>query len=95
MGKERTCVICGKKFVQPTEIKRMKYCSDECRIHARAMHMRDKRRRDSDKRAAAKSMKNITTGILDERLAEARARGMSYSEYQQQKTIEMIRRGEL
>ena len=95
MDEVRTCMICGKKFIQGKYKKRMKYCSAECRREARLMHMREKDGRDRARRAADNGMGDITTGKLDERLAEARARGMSYAELQKEKTIQKVRRGEL
>lgn len=46
-------------------------------------------------RSAKNSMKDITTGVLDERMEECRERGISYSQLQQEKTWEKIYKGEL
>ena len=40
-------------------------------------------------------MTGITTGKLDERLKEARAKGMTYAELQKQKSIELSRQGKI
>jgi hypothetical protein len=40
-------------------------------------------------------MRGITIGILDERLAEAKSRGLSYAELQKEKTLELSRQGKI
>ena len=40
-------------------------------------------------------MSGVKVGVLDQRLAEARSRGMSYAELQKEKTLEKLRKGEL
>ena len=69
-----------------------KFCSQECRD----IHRRQREKEANEKLKAQRHMrKAIGQTKLDEVLAEARKQGLSYAEYQKQKTIEKLRRGEL
>lgn len=92
----RTCVICGRQFTQEINTGQpKKYCSDECKRIGANKNSRRIRAERIDKRKASKAMKGVIVGKLDERLAEARERGMSYAELQKEKTMQKVRRGEL
>ena len=96
MGDYRVCAMCGKPFIQLGTARRpMKYCSDACRYEARRRGDRQKDARDKAKRRAARGMSKVETGKLDANLAEAKRRGMTYSEWQVEQTLRRVRRGEL
>lgn len=90
---EHTCKQCGKKFW--SEIKNVKYCSEKCKHEAQVATQISRQEHRKAVSRARKGMKGITIGILDERLAEAKSRGLSYAELQKEKTLELSRQGKI
>lgn len=93
--KVRVCTICGKRFIQSTSGQPKKYCSAECKRIGTNKNTRRVGAERIEQRKAKKGMSGVKVGVLDQRLAEARDRGMSYAELQKEKTLEKIRKGEL
>lgn len=91
MGKfERECVVCHKTFYGNSS--NAKFCSSDCRT----IHRRKLEQEKNERRKAQRHMKNaIGETKLDRCLSEARSQGLSYAEYQKQKTLLKIARGEL
>lgn len=93
MTRIRTCPICYNLFEWSKQNR--SYCSEECKTEAKIRTERQRHERAKQKEHLKSSFKNITTGKLDEALENAAKQGLSYAEYQKQKTINMIRKGEL
>ena len=89
----KKCIKCGREF--ETMHAKARYCSEECKADAQEIRDSQKNEERKRQRAADKGMKKIEKGMLDKRLAEARRKGISYAELQKQKTLELIRKGEL
>lgn len=89
----KTCKGCGKTF--ETHKQNVRYCSAECRENGHDVAISRVRAERIERNKAKKGMSGIKTGKLDERLEEAREKGLSYAELQKQKTLEKIRKGEL
>ena len=105
--REQTCKFCGKKFTVEEGKPLRKYCTRECARDAHNKMNRERRREQRLEKRIDQSknrqrdafidrgMTGITTGKLDERLKEARAKGMTYAELQKQKSIELSRQGKI
>lgn len=92
-GKEiMKCECCGKETIKKGPNQR--YCP-ECADYMKYAVQRNTQENRRAQRSAKNSMKDITTGVLDERMEECRERGISYSQLQQEKTWEKIYKGEL
>lgn len=79
--KEVKCEWCGKIFEPHPKSYRSKYCRRECQTQA----FNAKRRERKNK------LRGVETGKLDEALDEARAKGITYSEYKKQLTLAKVR----
>lgn len=88
----RTCPICYKIFQWSEQFR--KYCSKECQLEARRRQGREKNRRYELKKQGIDPLAPKQSK-LDEALENAKTQGLSYAEYQKQKTIAAIRKGEL
>lgn len=87
---QRVCVVCNKEFIGNSS--NTKFCCQECRD----IHRRQREKAANEKLKAQRHMrKAIGKTKLDEVLAEARKQGLSYAEYQKQKTLMKIAKGEL
>lgn len=93
MEKSSRCPICSKEFVRGNT--RRKYCCEDCKIEARSRRNRRKNETRSAFNRARKGMSGIEKGKLDRNLQEARSKGQTYAEWQQEQTLAMIKRGEL
>lgn len=87
-----TCQCCGE-VVKRTSPKQ-KYCPD-CAIYMREAQQKEWNEKRKNQRHAEIGMRNIKKNNLDERLAECRRRGISYSQLQQEETWRKIYKGEL
>lgn len=87
---ERFCDWCGEFFIA-TE-RNQKYCCEECsRLGGNRRQRMARNGGQSQLDFARQQMAMIKTGKLDERLDEARAKGLTYAELQKQKTLAMCR----
>lgn len=89
----KKCAICGKEFT--TKARNQIYCSEKCKNIGHEKNIIASQSAKKAVRKAKRGMQGITTGILDERLAEAKTKGMTCSELQRERTLELIRKGEL
>lgn len=89
----KTCRICGRTF--ESSKKNVRYCSNECRERGHDATVNIIRKERIERSKARRGMSGIQKGKLDERLEEARSKGISYADLQKQKTLEKIRKGEL
>ena len=79
-----TCSWCGRQFEPSPKAHQQAYCSKTCQ-RAAYSHRREERREERKNRI----------NKLDKALDNARANGQSYAEYQKQRTIDLVRKGEL
>ena len=86
------CECCGR--LTEKRGPNQQYCP-ECSDYMKYAAQRNTQENRRAQRSAKNSMKDITTGVLDERMEECRERGISYSQLQQEKTWEKIYKGEL
>ena len=86
------CECCGR--LTEKRGPNQQYCP-ECADYMKYAVQRNTQENRRAQRSAKNSMKDITTGVLDERMEECRERGISYSQLQQEKTWEKIYKGEL
>lgn len=93
MVKSSKCPICGKEFVRGNT--RRRYCCEDCKREARNRTNRRRNEARSALNRARIGMSGIEKGKLDQNLQEARSKGQTYAEWQQEQTLAMIRRGEL
>lgn len=91
--KKTTCEICGSPI--DYDGKRIKYCSEKCRKEGKLMQRKNNNELKNDLRFARRAMSRIETGKLDEIRKECKRLGLTYAEYQKQRTLELIRKGEL
>ena len=80
----RTCSWCGEPFEPLSKAHGQAYCTKKCQRDA--YDYRRKKRREERRNKVNK---------LDAALDNARANGQSYAEYQKQRTIDLVRKGEL
>jgi len=86
------CECCGK--LTEKRGPNQQYCP-ECADYMKYAVQRNTQENRRAQRSAKNSLKDISTGVLDERMEECRERGISYSQLQQEKTWEKIYKGEL
>ena len=85
------CKYCGREFVSKSKgTKPMAYCSIECKKDAETVASRIASKWAQDRQYAREQMRKVDTGKLDKALDECRANGISYAEYQKQRTLERI-----
>lgn len=83
---EKFCDWCGEYFIATS--RNQKYCCEECYRRGRNLKTQMNRVHGlSKKKFAQRQMAGIKTGKLDERLDEARSKGLTYAELQKQKTL--------
>lgn len=89
------CIICGKEFEPKSNGQKM--CSEACRIE-RAKNLEKERRRTRKPAELARQLKikreyqeRYCTGSLDKKLEECRVRGITYKQYQMEKSLEESR----
>lgn len=85
MSKIGTCKICGKEFVK---VGQEQICSDECRKESYRESQRRHYRNLHPKKETKDRKKKSN---LNEKIAEANRRGISYGELQAEKFIDSIR----
>ena len=85
MRKIGICKICGKEFIK---VRQEQICSDECRKESRRASER-RYYRDLHPKKEAKDRKKKSN--LNEKIAEANRRGISYGELQAEKYVASIR----
>lgn len=86
--RRKQCKYCGEWF-EPygySDVGNV-YCSGECRVEHGQAAIRQKYGEQLQKNYARKSMEQIETGILDERLKECKRRGITYADLQMEKTL--------
>ena len=85
------CKYCGREFVSKSKgTKPNAYCSAECQKDAESISAYNASRWAQDRQYAREQMRKIDTGKLDKALDRCRADGISYAEYQKQRTLERI-----
>lgn len=89
----KRCTICGKTFT--TIIRNQKYCCEVCKHTAHDISIKRAQTAKKAVKKAKRGMEGITTGILDEKLTEAKNKGLTYAELQKQRTLELIKKGEI
>lgn len=95
MTEDRICEWCGKLYTIAGNPRRRKYCSKECYTLAHNSRHWKVKPNPNKKRFADQNMRSIKTGGLDETLAEAKERGMTFAEIQTERTLRRVRNGEL
>lgn len=68
-----------------------KYCCRDCYEAAHSRQREYKKGVRNARRFAQNQMSQIETGILDKRMAEAKEKGVTYSEYKKQLTLAKVR----
>lgn len=88
----QNCEWCGGliDFGKP-HAKARKYCCQECYEAAHRRQKGYKHGTEDPRYFAQREMAKIKTGVLDKRLAEAKEKGMTYSEYKKQLTLAKVR----
>ena len=86
------CECCGKETIRKGP--NQQYCP-ECAEYMKYAVQRNTQEDRKAQRHAKNSMKDLTIGVLDERMEECRRRGISYSQLQQEETWRKIYKGEL